>query len=139
MAIEACHYVGMPRGRRAELEEVAEFRKELRRFLRRSELVAAESQLTSERYDLLLMIHASPAGEVRVTDLCELLQMQQSAVSELVKRAEVAGLIARSQSKHDGRVSLLRLTNEGRTRLLAALGELRGDREALARSLQGLA
>jgi DNA-binding MarR family transcriptional regulator len=76
-----------------EFASAAAFRSELRRFLRRTEVVAGEAGLTPQRYDLLLMIHSAGGRDgVRVTELCELLQMQQTAVSELVKRAEEAGL-----------------------------------------------
>jgi DNA-binding MarR family transcriptional regulator len=86
--------------------------------------------LTSQRYDLLLMVSA--AGEVRLTELCELLQVQQTAVTELVKRSEEAGLIERRVSPDDGRVWLLRVTRDGERRLMRALAELRDDRDALA-------
>ena len=71
-----------------ELASAAAFRTELRRFLRRTDAVAAEAGLTAQRYDLLLMIQSAGGRDgVRVTELCELLEMQQPAVSELVKRA----------------------------------------------------
>jgi DNA-binding MarR family transcriptional regulator len=124
---------------RQEMADAAAFRTALRRFRRRTDDVAAEAGLTSQRYDLLLMIE-SVGGEtgIRLTELCDLLQMQQTAVTELVKRADEAGLVARGSSEEDRRVSLLRLTAEGRSRLLDAFTELRGDREALAAALEEL-
>ena len=41
---------------------VAEFRSALRKFLRRSELVADSCGLTPQRYLLLLMIRGAPTG-----------------------------------------------------------------------------
>jgi len=114
----------------AELAGAAAFRTELRRFLFRTDAVTAEAGLTPQRYDLLLMI--ASAGELRVTELCELLQLQQTAVTELVKRTEEAGLIGRRPSSEDGRVWLLHVTAEGERRLLRAFAALRDDREALA-------
>jgi DNA-binding MarR family transcriptional regulator len=114
----------------AELAQAAAFRTALRRLLQRTEAVAAQSDLTSQRYDLLVQIRA--AGRVRVTELCQLLQLRQTAVTELVKRAEEAGLIERRPSPHDGRVSLLRLTAEGERRLMRAFDALREDRAAVA-------
>src|ERR671937_1909228 len=114
----------------AELLRVAAFRTALRRFLHRTESVAAQAGLTPQRYDLLLMIRS--AGELRVTELCELLHLQQTAVTELVKRTEEAGLIERAPSDEDGRVWLLRLTIEGERRLMRVFGALREDRAALA-------
>jgi DNA-binding MarR family transcriptional regulator len=123
-----------------ELARAAAFRTELRRFLGRTEAVALQAGLTPERYDLLLMIQAGvEAGSpVRVTDLCESLQLRQTAVTENVKRAVEAGLIERQPSPDDGRVSLLRLTGEGERRLRAAYEGLRGDRAMLKRAFTEL-
>lgn len=100
--------------------------------------MAAEAGLTSQRYDLLLMIRSADVKGVRMMELCELLQMQQTAVSELVKRAEEANLVERRVAPDDRRGSLLRLTREGERRLLRAFTALRGDREALVAALDEL-
>jgi DNA-binding transcriptional ArsR family regulator len=55
-----------------------------------------------------------------------LLDLQQTAVTELVNRTEEAGLIKRQPSLEDGRVRLL-LTAEGERRLLRAFNALRDD------------
>ena len=115
---------------RVRLELAAEFRTALRRFLRRTKVVAARHGLTTERYDLLLMIKAAPSEHSTVTELCESLQLRQTAVTELVKRAEDAGLVTREQSQRDARVSLLALTPEGDRRVLETWEELREDRRA---------
>ena len=122
----------------AELARAAAFRTELRRFLRRTDAVAVQAGLTSQRYDLLLMIRSAGgvAAGVRMTELCELLQMQQTAVTELVKRTEEAGLIKRRPSREDGRVWLLELTAEGERRLMHAFRALRKDRAALAETFR---
>jgi DNA-binding MarR family transcriptional regulator len=124
----------------AELARAAAFRTVLRRFVRRTDTAAAQAGLTPQRYDLLLMVHsaAGERGPIRMSELCELLQMTQTAVSELVKRTEEAGLIERHPSPEDGRVWLLRLTPEGRKRLLRAFEMLREDREALGRVFHDL-
>jgi len=118
-----------PAADEAELLRAAAFRRELRRFLHRTDAVAKQAGLTSQRYDLLLTV--ASAGEVRITELCELLHLQQTAVTELVKRTEEAGLIRRRQSPEDGRVWLLELTGEGERRLMRAFAALREDRQAL--------
>ena len=99
---------------------VAEFRTALRRFLRRSERVARQSGLTPQRYLLLLMIKGAAGGAQRstVTELADRLQLAQSTVTELVRRAEETGLVAREQSAQDARVAHLRLTPEGDRRLM---------------------
>jgi DNA-binding MarR family transcriptional regulator len=102
-----------------EVIRVAEFRSTLRRFLRRSEHAARASGLTPQRHLLLVMIKGAPDGSERATisQLADRLQLAQSTVTELVGRAEEAGLVDRQQSNADARVTLLRLTEEGERRL----------------------
>ena len=116
-----------------EIVAVADFRAALRSFLRQSERKARSAGLTPQRYLLLLMIKGSPSGRERstVTELSERLQLAQSTVTELVSRAEEAGLIARKPSPRDGRVAHLRLTEEGERRLLRSFTELAKERDQL--------
>src|SRR5580765_5737759 len=113
---------------------VADFRAALRRFMRTSERIARQCGLTPQRYILLLMIKGSPNGreESTVTELSERLQLAQSTVTELVRRAEETGLIERKQSKKDARVAHLRLTAEGERRLMKSFTELAKERDQLA-------
>ena len=115
----------------ADVIAVAEFRAALRRFLRRSEKVARDSGLTPQRYLLLLMIKGSPSGNEQstVTELAEKLQLAQSTVTELVSRAEEAGLVKREQSQSDARVAHLRLTAEGERRLILSFSQLAKERD----------
>ena len=112
---------------------VAEFRAALRQFLRRSERVARQSGLTPQRHLLLLMIKGSPGGDEQstVTQLSQRLQLAQSTVTELVRRAEEAGLVERTQSQRDARVAHLRLTAEGERRLMLSFTELETERAQL--------
>jgi DNA-binding MarR family transcriptional regulator len=123
-----------------EYVRVADLRAALRRFLRRTEKVARASGLTPQRYQLLLMIKGAPDGSQRstVTELAERLQLAQSSVTELVGRAEEAGLIAREPSGLDGRVALLRLTAEGEQRLARAFTGLEAERRHLLSTLVNL-
>jgi DNA-binding MarR family transcriptional regulator len=125
----------------AEFVRVAEFRAALRRFARGSERAARRWQLTPQRYQLLLMIKGAPAGDGRstVTELAERLQLAQSTVTELVGRAEEAGLIRREPSAADGRVAHLRVTEEGSRRLTGAFAELEADRQRLVEAFLSLA
>jgi DNA-binding MarR family transcriptional regulator len=111
----------------------AEFRSALRRFLRRSERIARASGLTPQRYLLLLMIKGAPDGSEQstVTELADRLQLAQSTVTELVRRAEEVGLVERETSSVDGRVAHLRLTEEGERRLTRSFTSLAGERDAL--------
>jgi DNA-binding MarR family transcriptional regulator len=112
---------------------VAEFRSALRHFLRRSEKIARQSGLTPQRYTLLMMIKGAADGSEQstVTQLAERLQLAQSTVTELVRRAESAGLIGREQSQRDARVAHLRLTPDGERRLMLAFTELETERRQL--------
>ena len=64
------------------------------------------------------------------------MQLAQSTVTELVQRAEEAGLIRRAAARNDGRIAHLTLTPEGERRLTMVHDELRPEREALARILR---
>jgi DNA-binding MarR family transcriptional regulator len=122
----------------ADYREAAALRSALRKFLRRSEEIARRHELTPRQYLLLLMIKANEdsPGPATITDLVERLALTQSTVTELVQRAEEAGLVARSPSPDDGRVTHLSLTPTGTERLSAAFEELGPEREQLLRWLR---
>jgi DNA-binding MarR family transcriptional regulator len=121
-----------------EVVRAAAFRSELRRFLHRSEAVAAQMGLTPQRYDLLLQLKAAPNGYSTVTELGKRLHLRQTAVTELVKRAEEAGLVKRRRSDSDRRVFLLELTEDGDRRVTRVFNALRRDRAAFARAFEQL-
>ncbi len=100
---------------------MARLRSALREFLRRGEAVARAQGLTPQRYPLMLMAHGAPVGSRRATvsDLANGLALAQSTVTELINRAEAAGLVARIASETDVRVVYVRLTPEGERRLAA--------------------
>ena len=117
----------------------AEFRSLLRRFLRRSEEVSRRHGLTPRQYLLLLMIKASEETPEPATigRLVERLALTQSTVTELVQRAEEAGLVTRRPSPDDGRVAHLSLTPVGATRLARERSRSSGPTRAHARALNG--
>jgi DNA-binding MarR family transcriptional regulator len=119
---------------------VAEFRVALRRFLHQTERVARDCGLTPRWYLLLLLIKGAPDLSERstVTELAERLYLAQSSVTELVDRAEEAGLVRRVPSAADGRVAHLRLTAEGEQRFAEAFQSLASERRALRESIAGL-
>jgi DNA-binding MarR family transcriptional regulator len=125
----------------SEYQSVADLRAALRKFLRVSERAARRHGLTQQRYLLLLMIKGAPDCSQRstVTALAERLQLAQSTVTELVARAEEAGLVARDPSAHDGRVVFFSLTAEGERRLAALVQDLRPQRASLARMVGAFA
>lgn len=121
-----------------DLLRAAAFRSELRRFLRRSDEAVAQVGLTPQRYDLLLQLKAAPDGHSTVTELGKRLHLRQTAVTELVKRAEEAGLVQRRRSQQDRRVYLLQLTEDGDDRVTRVFDALRRDRTDLGRAFAEL-
>jgi DNA-binding MarR family transcriptional regulator len=119
-------------------QEAANLRSALRRFLRRSQEIARRHGLTPRQYILLLMIKAREGTPqmTTVTDLVERLALTQSTVTELVQRAEEAGLVRRQPSELDGRVMYLLLTPLGERRFAAAFAEHGTEREQLLRALR---
>ena len=123
-----------------EAARVAEFRAALRRFLRISERNARDAGLTPQRYLLLLMIKgaADHSEQSTVTELSDRLQLAQSTVTELVRRAEEIGLVDRERSSVDGRITHLRLTPEGERRLRATFTSNASERQTLLDAFDGL-
>ena len=123
-----------------EYTRAAELRSALRRFLRSSDRVTREHGLTTQRYELLLMVKTSRDGSERATlgELMERLDAPQSTVTELVHRAEDLGLLARELDPKNRRAVYLRLTPEGEGRLAAAVPKLAGERRRLVSLLREL-
>ena len=119
-------------------EVAAAFRAELRRFLRRSEDASRANGITPRQHLLLLQIAGAPDGVTTVSDLVDTLSLTQSAVTELVQRAEAAGLVERAPSREDGRVVHLSLTQLGSEKLDAVHTELGPERAQLRRVMDGL-
>ena len=122
------------------IRRIAEFRAELRRFLRQSEQICRRWALTPQRYLLLLSIKGAPDGSERTSfsDLAARMQLSPNTVTELVARAERIGLLSREPSAEDHRVIYLRLTEEGERRLRGALIESDQLREQFANSIAAL-
>ena len=116
-----------------QFRAVASLRAALRRFSRDSERIAREEGLTPRQYLLLLLIKGAPDASQRstVTELARQLQLTQSTVTELVRRAEDAGLLAREGSREDARVTWLSLSEEGERRLTKAFSRLGPERKRL--------
>jgi len=118
--------------------DAAVFRTELRRFLRRSEEAARQSGITPAQHLLLLQIAGADDEQTTVSELVDKLSLTQSAVTELVQRAEAAGLVARRTSPDDGRVAHLRLTKDGARRLEQVHRQLGPERAQLRRLVDNL-
>ncbi len=124
----------------AEAARVAEFRVALRRFQHQTDVVARECGITPAWYLLLLQIKGVPdlSEQTTVTALADRLQLAQSSVTELVSRAEQAGLLERKPSSTDARVVHLRLSAQGEEIFARAFRSLASEREALRESIAGL-
>jgi DNA-binding MarR family transcriptional regulator len=125
----------------AGYQAAADLREAVRRFQRRTELVARRHGLTPQRHSLLLMIKGAPDGSERstVTALAERLQLRQSTVTELVDRAEDAGLVTRRFDDRDRRVVRIALTARAEKRLAATMAEMGRERDRLEGLLGQLA
>jgi DNA-binding MarR family transcriptional regulator len=76
--------------------------------------------------------------QATITDLVHRLALTQSTITELVQRAEEAGLLSRTPSPDDGRVTFLSLTPLGARRLQAAFKEHGPEREGLLHTVRNL-
>jgi len=99
---------------KADFEKLANFRYQLRRFLRFSEEITRKNGITVLQYLLLLQIKGFPGREwATVGELTERLQAQQHGVVSLISRCAAAGLVMRSASIRDRRQVEVRLTGKG--------------------------
>src|SRR4051812_47806482 len=100
---------------------MAEFRYQIRRFLRFSEHAAREAGLEPQQYQLMLAVKGLPDAEKpRIGDVAERLQIQHHSTVELVDRLTKRTLVRRRRSENDRREVLLELTPKGE-RLLQEL------------------
>lgn len=99
---------------KADFEDLAEFRYQLRRFLRFSESVTKEYGVTPLQYQLMLQVKGFPGRDwATLTELAERLQAQHHGVVALVSRCEALGLVERRAGLSDLRLVQVCLTPEG--------------------------
>jgi DNA-binding MarR family transcriptional regulator len=93
---------------------MAEFRYQIRRFLRFSEETARAAGLEPQQYQLLLALKGLPEGvRGRIGEVAERLQIQHHSTVELVDRLARRGLVRRRRGHRDRREVLLELTAKG--------------------------
>lgn len=93
---------------------LAQFRYQLRRYLRFSEDVTRREGITPLQYQLLLQIKGFPGREwATVGELAERLQAKHHGVVALITRCEELGLVARRMSDEDRRQVEVRLQPKG--------------------------
>ena len=99
---------------KSEFEALADFRYQLRRFMRFSELLTRRPGITNLQYLLLLQIKGFPGRDwALVGELAERLQAHQHGVVSLVSRCEKLGLVERRPGREDRRAVEVHLTAAG--------------------------
>ncbi len=97
-----------------DYRSMAEFRYQIRRFLRFSEETARAGGLEPQQYQLMLALKGMPENaRNRIGEVAERLQIQHHSTVELVDRLARRGLIKRRRSETDRREVLLELTPRG--------------------------
>ncbi len=116
-----------PRVTKRQYEMLANFRYELRKFMRYSEAVTHKHGITPLQYQLMLQVKGYPARDwATVSELAERLQAKHHGVVALVTRCEKGGLVQRSTSEDDRRSVRVSLTEKGE-RALRRLAQLHRD------------
>jgi DNA-binding MarR family transcriptional regulator len=103
------------------LRQLAEFRFQLRKFLRFSETASDAAGISVQQYQLLQVIAAIPDGQgASISYLADRMILRHNSAVELVDRAVRAGMVRRESDEEDLRRSLVLLTPQG-TALLERL------------------
>ena len=127
----------------SDYQALAEFRYQIRRFLRFSEEAAYTVGLEPQQHQLLLAIKGLPE-EKRATigELAERLQLKHHSTVELIDRLERRNLVTRHRDEADQRRVLISLTTQGEEILQTLsrhmLTELQSTGPDLVRSLNAL-
>lgn len=124
-----------------EYERLAEFRYELRRYLRQTELEARKLDLTPQHYQLMLAVKGFPGRDwANITELAERLQIRHNAVIGLVNRAETRGLLERRPDSNGGdrRIVEIHLTEQGEQALLQLASALHDERARMRSAMAAL-
>jgi DNA-binding MarR family transcriptional regulator len=126
-----------------QYRDLAEFRRQIRRFLHFSEATAREHGIEPQQHQLLLAVQGLPEGvKPTIGEIASRLFIQHHSAVELVNRLEATGAITRVPGVEDKREVLIRLTQAGRG-ILRRLAmdhrtELEGSGPELARALQSV-
>lgn len=101
-----------------QYESLANFRYELRRYLRYSEEVTRRHGMTPLQYQLMLQVKGFPDRDyAMVGELAERLQAKHHGVVALATRCENAGLVERRVNEKDRRQVQVHLTLKGEKQL----------------------
>jgi DNA-binding MarR family transcriptional regulator len=93
---------------------MAEFRYQIRRFLRFSEQAARSAGIEPQQHQLLMAVKGLPEGrKPTVAVLAERMQLQHHSTVELIDRLEERGFLYRLRATDDRRQVFVKLTHDG--------------------------
>jgi DNA-binding MarR family transcriptional regulator len=123
--------------------DLAEFRRQIRRFIHFSEAAAKESQVEPQQHQLLLAVQGLPQDvKPTIRELASRLYIQHHSAVELINRLEASGLVGRAAGPDDRREVWILLTRAGRLKLhqlaVAHRNELETSGPELARALSSV-
>jgi len=102
-----------PKSTAFDYAALADFRYQIRRFLRFSEQASRQAGVEPQQHQLMLALRASGKHGLRIADLAERLQIQHHSTVELVDRLEERSLILRGRGTDDRREVYVSLTARG--------------------------
>jgi DNA-binding MarR family transcriptional regulator len=126
-----------------QYRDLAEFRRQIRKFLHFSEATARERGIEPQQHQLLLTVQGLPDGvKPTIRELASRMFIQHHSAVELVNRLEQTGAIARASGPGDRREVWVRLTADGQASLrklaLAHRNELEASGPELAEALRAV-
>jgi DNA-binding MarR family transcriptional regulator len=93
---------------------MAEFRYQIRRFLRFSENAARQAGIEPQQHQLLMAVKGLPEdAQPTISVLAERMQLQHHSTVELIDRMVDRGFLCRLRSTADRRQVLVKLTRDG--------------------------
>jgi len=95
----------------SDYQRLAEFRYQLRGFLKFSERAASKMGLSPQQHQALLAIKGTPVDHVTIGVLAERLGIRHNSTVELIDRLITNGLVERRHNPRDHREVLIDLTN----------------------------
>jgi DNA-binding MarR family transcriptional regulator len=118
-------------------------------LLGRVETALRPYDLSFSRYELLRLLAFSRTGALPITKASDRLQVHVTSVTHAIRRLEADGLVARVPHPTDGRTTLVRITDLGRStvedatvtlneQVFADIGMATGEAQALVASIDTL-
>ena len=104
----------------SDYQRLAEFRYQLRGFLKFSERAASKMGLRPQQHQALLAIKGTPGEHVTIGILAERLGIRHNSTVELIDRLIMKGLVERRHNPKDHREVIIDVTNRAE-RILANL------------------